>query len=225
MAATTRPSAEARLLRFDWVERALHWVNAILFGALIFTGAVLYLEPLEALIGRRALVEDMHVWCGVALPVPLLLAVAGPWGRRLRADLARLNRWDRDDRRWMRAAFHERGQRQIERSGLAVGKFNAGQKLNAAWTAGAGVVMLGTGAIMRWYHPWPLSWRTGATFVHDWLALAIGVVVIGHIGMALRDPDALFSMISGRISSRWARRHAPSWAEEEDPAAQPDPVS
>ena len=72
-----------------------------------------------------------------------------------------------------------------------VAKFNAGQKLNAAFVAGAIPVMLATGSIMRWFKPFPLSWRTGATFVHDWVFLALLVVVIGHIGKALADPTAL----------------------------------
>jgi formate dehydrogenase subunit gamma len=69
---------------------------------------------------------------------------------------------------------------------------------------------------MRWYHPWPLSWRTGATFVHDWLALAIGIVVIGHIVMALSMPDTLRAMVSGRIRRAWAERHAPAWLDGRD---------
>ncbi len=222
MAATTRRPDPAgarvpvRLLRFDRVERALHWVNALLFGTLIVTGAALYLEPIGALIGRRALVEDIHVWSGVALPIPLLLAVGGPWGRHLRADLRRFNRWTKGDRAWLRAVFRAKPERHQEWGTLQVGKFNAGQKLNAAFVAGSGLVMLGTGAIMRWFHPWPLSWRTGATFVHDWLALAIGIVVIGHIGMALRDPQALTSMFTGRVSRWWAVGNAPAWVDGED---------
>jgi formate dehydrogenase subunit gamma len=219
MAATTRPPkrlASGWLVRFDRLERTVHWINATLFLVLIFTGAALYLQPLGEAVGRRALVEDVHVYCGVALPLPVLLALAGPWGRSLRADLRRFNRWTRTDRLWLRALFKERGQRKALHDQLELGKFNAGQKLNAAWTAGAGLVLLGTGAIMRWYHPWPLSWRTGATFVHDWAALAVGLVVIGHIFMAVSDPDALRSMFTGRISRSWAGRHARAWLDGRD---------
>jgi formate dehydrogenase subunit gamma len=217
MAATTRPSTgSGTLRRFDGVERALHWVNAAVFAILVFTGACLYLEPLDALIGRRNLIENIHVWTGVVMPIPLLLSIAGPWGASLRSDLGRFNRWTRHDFLWLRAAFGERTRRRALHRQLDTGKFNAGQKLNAAWTAGAGLVMLGTGAVMKWYHPWPLAWRTGATFVHDWLALAVGLVIIGHIGMALRDPESLRSMWHGRIGRRWAERHAPAWLREEE---------
>lgn len=208
-----RGGSAAPLLRFDAVERTVHWINAVLFLILVFTGAVLYLEPLQAVIGRRALVQDIHLYCGIALPVPVLIAVAGYWGKSFRRDLKRLNRWSGNDRRWLARAL--RGRYPLPKSLTAgVGKFNAGQKLNAAFVAGAGLVMLGTGLIMHFYHPWPLSWRTGATFVHDWLALFVGFVIIGHIGMALRDSDSLRSMIGGRISRGWAERHAPLWAEE-----------
>jgi formate dehydrogenase subunit gamma len=217
MAATTRPrKSSTSLLRFDAVERVVHWANAVLFGVLVVTGAVLYIEQLQRLVGRRALIEDIHVYTGLALPVPLILALMGPWGRALRADLRRFNRWSKSDRVWIRTVFRTGPARQQTMATLSVGKFNAGQKLNAAFVAGAGLVMLGTGVIMRWYHPWPLSWRTGATFVHDWLALAIGLVIIGHIGMALRDPEALRSMITGRISQRWSKRNAPAWFAGED---------
>jgi formate dehydrogenase subunit gamma len=219
MAATIPPpevAVSSTLRRFDRVERALHWINATLFGILIVTGAALYLEPIEAIVGRRALVENIHVYTGVALPIPVLLAVCGPWGHRLRVDLRRFNRWSASDRRWIRTLMRPRAVREVQMPEIDVGKFNAGQKLNAAFVAGAGLVMLGTGAIMRWYHPWPLDWRTGATFVHDWLALALGLVIIAHIGIALQDRDALRSMFVGTISRRWADRHAPAWVAGRD---------
>lgn len=210
-----KPSQERAVLRFDRVERAVHWTNASLFMILIITGAALYFTPLIALVGRRRLIEQVHLYVGLALPVPLLVGLAGGWGRALRRDINRFNHWTEADREWLRDLVDSASGRGRGRTGSRprprLGKFNAGQKLNAAFTAGAGLVMLGTGAIMRWYRPWPLSWRTGATFVHDWLALAVGLVVIGHVGMALRDPDALRSMWTGRISRRWAERHAPGW--------------
>jgi formate dehydrogenase subunit gamma len=229
MAATTRRPDEsgrpALLMRFDRVERAVHWITAALFLLLVVTGAVLYLEPLQSLIGRRALVENIHVYAGLALPFPLVVALLGSWGRALRDDLGRFNRWSADDREWLRSLFRPGPERRSRLRKVRVGKFNAGQKLNAAFVGGAGLVMLGTGVIMRWYHPWPLAWRTGATFVHDWLALGLGLVIIGHILMALRDPDALRSMLVGTIERAWAKRHAPAWldGDDEPPSKRPGP--
>jgi formate dehydrogenase subunit gamma len=210
MVETTLPAPEAptRLIRFDIGERILHWVNAVLFLTLLGTGSALYVPALSEFVARRHLVETIHVYCGFALPVPVVLTViAGRWGRAFRADVRRLNRWTADDGRWLRTFGRDRRAR--------IGKFNAGQKLNAAFVLGAIPVMLGTGSIMYWPNLWPLYWRTGATFVHDWLFLALCCTVVGHILFAVNDGDALASMVRGWISSGWARHHAPQWYEEE----------
>ncbi|HET9070382.1 MAG TPA: cytochrome b/b6 domain-containing protein [Acidimicrobiales bacterium] len=207
------PAAARSLLRFDGVERAVHWANAALFAVLVLTGAALYFAPLTALVGRRVLVERVHVVAGLVLPVPVVLALAGSWGRGLRRDLARLNHWSADDRRWLRTVGAPAVRRRVA---LRVGKFNAGQKLNAAFTAGGGLVMLGTGCLLRWYRPFPLAWRSGATLVHNWLAAAFVVVITGHVLLALSDTAALRSMLSGRVGRDWAGRHAPEWLAELD---------
>lgn len=210
------PSAE-RLLRFDATERTLHWVNALIIGVLIVTAAVLYIGPLSALVGRRQLVRDVHVVAGLALPIPYLVALAGRWGEGLRRDVRRLNRFDEDDWRWLRSRGRDRRVR--------LGKFNPGQKLNAAFTAGVVLPMLVTGAIMRWFDPFPLAWRTGATFVHDWLAIAIAVVVTGHVLVALSDEGALGSMVRGWVPASWAERHRPRWYEEVTAATVEDGIT
>jgi formate dehydrogenase subunit gamma len=214
------PDRSGLLARFDKVERAVHWTNATLFAVLVFTGACLYLTPLIALVGRRELIERIHLYAGIALPVPLLLALSGSWGQALRRDIRRFNRWSDADRRWLRVMFQEQPRRRFSRSQLRTGKFNAGQKLNAAFTAGGGIVMLVSGLLLRWYRPFPLSWRAGATFVHNWLALLFVVVITGHVLMALSDRDALKAMLFGRISQAWARRHAPAWVDELDQEAE-----
>lgn len=205
-AARSQVSARHRLARFDRAEMALHWVNAGLFGVLIVTAATLYFGPLSALVGRRELVRYLHVVSGLALPVPLLAARFGPWRRAFVADVRSLARFDDDDRRWLRSFGRAKDVR--------MGKFHPGQKLNAAFTLGAIVVMLATGSIMHWFRFFPVDWRTGATFVHDWLALALAVVIIGHLKMALADPDARRGMTEGWVPSIWARRHRPKWYEE-----------
>ncbi|MDP9073655.1 MAG: formate dehydrogenase, partial [Actinomycetota bacterium] len=81
------PKAGPALLRFDRVERLVHWANATLFALVMSTAGILYLPPLSAAVGRRALVVTIHVYSGLALPIPLVLGLVGRrWGRRLRAD-------------------------------------------------------------------------------------------------------------------------------------------
>jgi formate dehydrogenase subunit gamma len=199
--------AEVRLRRFDGAERFLHWATAALFLVLTATAAVLYLAPLSAAVGRRPLVRDVHVVAGLLLPAPWLVARGGLRSPALRADVRRLARWDAADRRWLRSAGRD--------PFVRLGKFHPLQKLNAAFTAGTIPVMLATGAVMRWFEPFPLEWRTGATFVHDWLAVVLAVVVMIHIGKALADREAMGGMLRGSVRARWARRHHPGWHDEE----------
>jgi formate dehydrogenase subunit gamma len=199
-------AADPPIERFDRTERIVHWVTASLFVTLMLTGAALYAGPISTLVGQRDLMRDIHVVAGLALPVPLVIGLLGRWGAALRRDLRRLDHWIPDDRVWWRRRT---------RHTARLGKFNPGQKLNATFLGAAILLMLGTGAIMKWFDAFPLSWRTGATFVHDWVALGVWLAVSGHVLFAFRDPDALGSMLRGSISARWARTRRPRWYEEE----------
>nr|WP_281279361.1 cytochrome b/b6 domain-containing protein [Streptomyces armeniacus] len=189
-------------MRFTLGERWVHHSTALLMGVCVFTAACLYLPQLAQLVGRRALMVTLHEWSGLLLPAPFLLGLAS---RAFRADLRRLNRFGPHDRDWLTAALRRR------RYGRESGKFNAGQKVWAAWIAGAVLVMTATGLMMWFTDLAPLVWRTAATFVHDWLALAIGVVLIGHVLMAAGDPEARRGMRTGRVAPDWARREHPLW--------------
>ncbi|MFD5397073.1 cytochrome b/b6 domain-containing protein [Streptomyces sp. NPDC127097] len=205
------PSAPAparpRVPRFTRAEHHVHRATAALMAVCILTAGCLYLPFLAELVGRRALMVTVHEWSGILLPVPLLLGLGS---RALRADLTRLNRYGPHDRQWLRAALRRRG-------GRLAGKFNAGQKLYAAWIAGAVLVMLGTGLLMWFTSLAPLVWRTGATFVHDWLALAVVLVIAGHVGKAVGDPESRRGLRTGSVDAQWARREHPLWEHDGNP--------
>lgn len=134
--------------RFGPVQRWVHRTTAALMGVCVVTAAFLYIPQFAELVGRRELVVRIHEWAGLALPVPVLLGLGS---RFFRADLGHLNRFGPHDRVWLRAALH-RDKRQSSRPAA---KFNAGQKVYAAWIAGATLVMLGTGLIMWFTHLHP----------------------------------------------------------------------
>ena len=212
-----RQRAAARIVRFDAVQRTAHWLNAVLFGILMVTALPLYFGSIGGVVVPRALVAEIHLWAGIALPVPLLISILGPWGAQFRRDLRRINRWTRDEVTWLKALGR--------RAPQVLDKFNPGQKLNAIFTGAAIVVMLATGAILKWFRFFPVDWRTGATFVHDVFAFAIFIVVAGHVLFALAHPDSLRSMIRGWVTRTWAARHAPGWLAEEQSKVESDVVS
>jgi formate dehydrogenase subunit gamma len=199
------PADPGQLLRrFSVAERWIHRVTAALMGTVMVTAAFLYLPMLGELTGRRDLLVTVHEWTGIALPAPLL---AGLFSRAFRADLTRLNRFGLHDRGWLRATMRRRPH--------PSGKFNAGQKTFAALAAGSVLVMTGTGLIMWFWQLTPLVARTGATFVHDWLALLLGALVCGHIWVAFNDPEARRGLRTGFVTRSWARHHHARWEKEQ----------
>ena len=131
MATTSTPGSAARMTReavyvkrFSRTERALHWIHASAFLVLLGTGLVLYVPRLSALVARRPLVKDIHVYTAVAWIALLAIVVALGDRRGLRRTLRDLDLFDDDDR----SGFV--GNRRPQ------GRFNAGQKLHAALVAG-----------------------------------------------------------------------------------------
>lgn len=209
MAATTPPSSE-RIRRFSAGERWAHLTLATLMLVLITTAAVLYVDPLSTVVGRRALLSTLHLWAGLLLPLPLIAAVV--LSPAFRADASRLNRFVAADWVWLRRA--SRG----DMSGPS-GKFNAGQKLNSAFVVASAVIMFGTGLMMHFFDIVPVDLRTGATFVHDVFALFILIVSAGHLWMAWNDPHARQGLRTGFVSRAWVRSKHPLWEPEFDDSA------
>ncbi len=205
MSLSADPGRPATLVnRFSLAERLIHRAVAVLMLTCITTAAILYNGFLSAPVGHRRVVKLIHVFSGFALPIPILLGVASA---AYRTDLRRLNRFSPADWRWLRS-------RNRRDATIPVGKFNAGQKLNSALSSGSIVVLLVTGTLMYFPDLARLSWRTGATFVHDWFALGLGLLVIGHISYAVRDPGSRRGMRSGSVTATWARTHHAAWLEE-----------
>ncbi|MFY9783722.1 MAG: cytochrome b/b6 domain-containing protein [Acidimicrobiales bacterium] len=201
----TSSQTALRILRFDRVQRAAHWANAALFGVLMFTAIPLYFGSFFGVVFPRHVMEMIHLWCGLALPVPIVVSLLGPWGRGMRRDVRRVNYWTKSEIRWLLT----RG-----RSRLEADKFNPGQKLNAIFIGAAILVMLVTGSMLQWFRFFSVPLRQGATFVHDVFALVIFAVVIGHIYMALTHRESLRSMFMGWVSESWAKTRAPLWFKE-----------
>jgi len=217
MTPTSEPPATLR--RFASAEQWAHRAIALLTVVLLLTAALLYIPDLGGLIGNRQIVRVVHEVAGFALPVPILIAL---FSRAFRDDAGRLNRFLPSDWEWLRKRDRRSGR-------IPVGKFNAGQKLNAAFTLGSIIVMFATGAMMFFSSYFTDALRTGATFVHDWLALVVLVVTIGHVYMAFNDATARAGMRTGEVPLAWAEREHGAWAAEftssdaSSPVADPEP--
>ena len=190
--------------RFGPTERALHWVHATGFTAMLATGLILYLPALSELVARRNLVKNVHLFSAVAWALALVLVVVLGDRRRLAGDWREIEMLDADDRRWLRGRSAPQG------------RFNAGQKLNALLTASFAVLFAVSGLFL-WLgerdHRFILD---GAGTVHDTVMLVSVALLVGHLYLAVIHPStrhALRGMTLGDVREDWAREHHHKWVE------------
>ena len=192
--------------RFGPTERALHWVHAAGFLAMLGTGLVLYLPVLAEAIARRNLVKNLHLGAAILWAVAIALVLVLGDRRRLAADWREIETLDADDRRWLR------GKRAPQ------GRFNAGQKVNALLTAAFAVLFVVSGFFL-WLgerdHRFLLD---GTGTVHETLTLVSVALLVGHLYLAVLHPStrhALRGITTGDVREEWAREHHPKWVEAE----------
>src|SRR6266581_1693122 len=198
-------SEPRHIRRFSRTERTLHWVHAAAFFVLLGSGLVLYVPRLSELVGRRPFVKDVHFDTGLAWMVAIALIVVLGDRRGLRRTLRELDAFDRDDRLWLRRIPRPQG------------RFNAGQKLNAALTASFALLFAVSGLLL-WYGERDNRFRFASTILlHDWLTYISLVLLVGHLYLALIYPatrHSLRGMTSGYVRRDWAKRHHPKWVPE-----------
>jgi formate dehydrogenase subunit gamma len=195
-------TGERYVRRFSRTERAVHWVHASAFLVLLGSGLVLYLPSLATEIGRRPLVKDVHLFTALAWAIALLAVVALGDRRGLRATTRELDVFDADDRRWLLGRH------------VRQGRFNAGQKLNAALTA-AFAVLLAVSGVLLWLGERDTRFRLDSTIVlHDVVAYLSVALLAGHLYLAVIHPStrhALRGMSVGTVREDWAREPHAKW--------------
>ncbi|HVM57021.1 MAG TPA: cytochrome b/b6 domain-containing protein, partial [Gaiellaceae bacterium] len=176
--------------------------NAAGFLVLLGSGLVLYLPSLAVLVGRRPLVKDVHFWSGIGWVTVLALVVLLGDRRGLLRTARELDLFDRDDRRWLRDP------------NTPSGRFNAGQKLNAALTAAFTVLFLVSGLLL-WLGERDTRFRFASTVVlHDGLMYVSVILLAGHLYLALIHPatrHSLRGMTLGTVDADWAHVHHRKW--------------
>jgi formate dehydrogenase subunit gamma len=188
--------------RFSRTERAVHWVHASAFLVLLGSGLVLYLPSLAAEVGRRPLVKDVHLLTALTWAVGLVAVFVVGDRTGLRSTARELDVFDADDRRWLRGGRAPQG------------RFNAGQKLNAALTA-AFALLFAVSGVLLWLGERDTRFRFDSTLVlHDVLMYLSVALLTGHLYLAVIHPTtrhALRGITLGTVREDWAREHHPKW--------------
>lgn len=178
---------------------------------LLASGVALYVPALTEAFGSRELLRNVHVVTAVGWALALVAIFVAGDRRALRATARELDAFDEDDREWLRSYDAPQG------------RFNAGQKLNAAVTA-AFAVLFAVSGFFLWYGARDNDFSSaGAILLHDGVTLLSVVLVAGHLYLTLIHPPtrhSLRGMTLGTVRADWARERHPKWAPQvADPLA------
>lgn len=210
IARPTTAIPEDEVQRYNFAERAYHWINAIAYTYLMLTGLAIFTPLaywLAYVLGGPATIRYWHPWIGLIYLATIF------WMHRL---------WKRDmqkipeDERWsknIRAYAENRDELMPPQ-----GRFNAGQKQFWWVMLYCTSILLITGIIM-WIPekmPRELHWVLPITvFIHSATALITIAAFIIHVYMSVWvTPGSMKAMVAGHVSTMWARTHHRLWYEK-----------
>ncbi len=202
---TTRHSPRS-IDRYSPSERLNHWITAITFLMLAFSGLALFHPSMfwfTQVFGGPTWTRILHPYIGVVMFVSFSLLAFKFW---------RHNFLTRNDIVWLRrigdvVRNREEGLPEVDR-------YNAGQKL-LFWTMiGTISLLLLTGIVIwrPWFaHYFPIDIVRLALLLHAVCAFVIICGIIVHIYAAIWIKGTLGAMVRGTVTRAWARKHHPGW--------------
>jgi formate dehydrogenase subunit gamma len=198
---------ENSILRYNLVERVMHWIAAVTYCYVLLTGLAFYsphLYWIAVVLGGAPTSRFWHPWIAVAF-FGVLVWMLRAWAADMRITGV--------DRAWGRQM-----KRYIENEDEAlppIDRFNLGQKYFFWVMLFAGFVLLVSGVVL--WIPEKLPWslrdvRYLAVLLHVSSALiTIGAFII-HVYMGTAMVRGGFtSIIRGEVSPAWAKMHHRLW--------------
>jgi formate dehydrogenase subunit gamma len=192
--------------RYSPSERLNHWITAISFLMLAFSGLALFHPSMfwfTQFFGGPTWTRILHPYIGIVMFVSFSFLALKFW---------RHNLLTRNDIAWLRrigdvVRNREEGLPEVDR-------YNAGQKL-LFWTMIGTISVLLLSGIVIW-RPWfahyfPIGTVRLALLLHAVCAFVIICGIIVHIYAALWIKGTLGAMVRGTVTRAWARKHHPVW--------------
>jgi formate dehydrogenase subunit gamma len=198
-----------RIVRYEFRERVMHWLNGFAYLYLMLTGLSFWspwLLWIAVVLGGTQISRMLHPWIGLVFSLSLAWMYS-TWAPQMHTTAADKAWWD---------SMHHYVRNEDEEMPPA-GRYNMGQKLLFWGFVFCGVLLLLSGLVL-WipeYLPWDArALRYAAVLIHPAAAmLTIGLFML-HIYMSVfAERGALNSMIRGDVSQRFAKRYHRLWWE------------
>ncbi|AHF05860.1 formate dehydrogenase subunit gamma [Desulfitobacterium metallireducens] len=212
-----QPAGTDKVLRFTLGERVSHWIHAVSFFLLLFTGLgilSLTIRPALAVIGGVQVARILHRTVAVLFVVGVgsMFFIGNP-----------KYHWE-----WLRMVFHfTKADWQHVRvfpkeffgghgNYPAQDKYNGGEKINSLFTVFGSIFITLSGVVMWFPAVFPPALVRWAYPVHDLSMFMMTTAVIGHMYLGLLHPDSrvsLSGMLNGYVPSKFAKAHHAAWYE------------
>ena len=199
------------ILRFNTIDRFVHWLTATTFVILGITGLNITFGKslLLPLIGPDAFsawsewAKYAHNYLSFAFTIGVVLMLL-IWISK--------NFPTRVDIEWLK-----RGGGMFGHDHPPAYKFNAGQKLLFWIVMVASAVMIVSGyALMFPFYGTTLDQMQNAQIFHAVVAMLFVALMLAHIYLGTLGMEGAFeSMVDGNVDVNWAREHHSLWAEQE----------
>ncbi|MGE4271926.1 MAG: formate dehydrogenase subunit gamma [Desulfitobacterium sp.] len=218
MAQNAKQVPEGKVLRFTGGERLSHWVHAVSYLILLFTGLAVMsvtFRPVMAIVGGIDNARIIHrVFAVVFVVIVGLLFFIGE----------RKHHWS-----WLRDVFVWTKADVMHVKAFAVeffgghgnyppqAKYNGGEKINSLITIFGTVFITLSGVIMWFPHYFPIGLVRLAYPIHDLSMIFMTAALIGHMYLSLLHPEsrvALQGMVKGHVPEAFAKAHHGAWYEE-----------
>jgi formate dehydrogenase subunit gamma len=206
--------SDGTILRYKLIQRIGHWLNAVAFVTLLFTGLFVFFSPLSFFAGDGSRILHRIAAIGLLLgPILYFVADRRDFLHLLKASFT----YTREDLVWfVKAPFYFFG---LAKGLPPQGEINAGQRVHHALTIIFYNLVAGSGMLM-WLGAGRVSGQVflSALIVHDISMTVLTVLMIGHVYFTFVY-GALDGMIKGTITHLYAQVEHPRWLRELEESA------
>ena len=206
-----------KTLRFNTGERISHWVHAIAFFTLLFTGLGVcntFFLPAMSVFGGIEVTMIIHRVAAVIFIVVcgLLFFVGDTSGHRYW--LKAVFTWGESDIKHVMTFPKEFFGFNTDGKFPPQDKFNGGEKINSLFTI-FGSIFITLSGIVMWFNTFfPAGLVRWAYPVHDLAAFMMATAITGHLYLAIIHPKsnpALKGIITGYVKTSFAKHHYGKW--------------